>query len=309
MESIEQTLNGADGLLRKAAENAGAVLPAAEIETLALKIAFALNVQPQRESNVLSIAKGMTRSPSLALATSMALRVRDSLNVGDTDPLFDLPALLSEKLNVDVLLVEADRVSGGCVLMNAGAFIVLPTTRRLSDLFVCAHELGHLLLLSARNNHEGAAFDCFGDGTRPVRSPYEHFADAFARELLIPSRGLGIASQEIRKQFTLSGPIGDIELLYLSRVFGVSFLVMAKRCERLGLLPEGAAVTLYKLLVEQFGGPEQRADMVQLPPRRMIDIPLVPPLIQAVAIREIANRSTSTQQPSAPDLPANRKLA
>jgi Zn-dependent peptidase ImmA (M78 family) len=305
MELVEQTLNGARSLLQSASDNSGALLPGAEIEPLALRIAFTLNLQSRRESHLGRIIKGMSGSPSLALATSMGLRVRDALKVGDTDSLPDLPTLLSEKLHVNTLLLNSDKVPGGCVVMNSAAFIVLPPTRRLSDLFVCAHELGHLLLLTMRNT-EGAVFTCFRP--RPVRSPYEHFADAFARELLIPARGVGIAIREIRRQFKLSGPIGDIELLYLSRIFCVSFRVMGKRCESLGLLPKGGALALHKILVEKCGGPEQRADELQLPPRAIVEIASVPYSVQISALKQILNNRTSKKRPSSPDQPLKRTL-
>ena len=308
MEISEETLDRAEALLRNAYQNAGTPIQDAEIATLALKIAFAASVQGRNGFELSKITKGVVGSPSLALAASMASRVRSALEAPDYEPLFDLPRLLSEKLGTDILLLDNDRVSGGCILMNIGAFVVLPVNRRPSDLFVCAHELGHLLLLSLRTDPQGAVVDAVHDGSRSGRSPHEHFADAFARELLIPGPGLGIAIQEIREQFELSGPIGDIELLYLSRVFGVSFLVMAKRCERIGLLPEGAAVTLYKILVEQFGGPEERADKLQLPPRPVIEIASVPLSVQAAAIQEIVSKRTPKQQPSTRRA-VNRKLA
>jgi len=309
MEISQETLDLAEALLRNAYQNAGAPIQDPEVATLALKIAFAASVQGRNGFEFFKNTKGVVGSPSLALAASMASRVRSALEAPDDEPLFDLPRLLSEKLGTDILLLDNDRVSGGCILMNIGAFVVLPVNRRPSDLFVCAHELGHLLLLSLRTDPQGAVVDAVHDGSRSARSPNEHFADAFARELLIPGPGLGFAIQEIREQFKLSGPIGDIELLYLSRVFGVSFLVMAKRCERIGLLPEGAALTLYKILVEQFGGPEERADKLQLPPRPVIEIASVPRSIQAATIQEIVSRRTVKQQPSLPERPANRKLA
>ena len=258
MEVSQETLSRAEALLRNAYRNAGAPIHEAEIATLALKIAFASSVQRGNELGLSKITKRLIGSPSLALAASMASRVRDALQIRDVEPLLDFPLLLSEKLGTDILLIDNEQLFGGCILMSTQAFILLPTNRRLSDLFVCAHELGHLLLLSLRTDREAAVVDIRHDGTRAPRSPREHFADAFAREVLVPGPALGIAIQEIRKQFKLSGPIGDIELLYLSRVFGVSFLLIAKRCERLGLLPEGAAVTLYKILIKEFGGPEQR---------------------------------------------------
>lgn len=309
MEICHLTLNKACMLLRDACNNAGVIVQDNGLEKLALKIAFTASLQPRKDQWLANITKGTAKSPSLALASLMASRVREALGVQDIDSLFNLPILLSEKLRIEILVFENEKVAGGCILMDAGAFVLVPATRRSSDLFVCAHEVGHLLLLLLRNYQERAVVDVLHDGVRTQRNPYEHFADAFARELLIPSRGLAVGIEEIRKQFEVSGPIGDIELLYLSRVFGVSFLVMAKRCERLGLLPEGAAITLYKVLVEQFGGPEQRADLLQLPPRPIIEIASVPPSIQAAAMREIANRRMSKQQPSAPDLTANQELA
>lgn len=309
MEVCPQTLNKACLLIKNACHNAGIRIQKKELGKLALKIAFAASLQSRKDHHFAIGTRGTSRSPSLALASSMASSVRDALKVLDIEPLFDLPVLLSEKLGIDTLVFESERVAGGCVLLNEGAFVLLPAKRRLSDLFVCAHELGHLLLLSLRNGQESAVVDVFHKGISTVRNPYEHFADAFARELLIPARGLAVGIQEIRKQFESSGPIGDIELLYLSRVFGVSFLVMAKRCERLGLLPEGGAAALYKALMEQFGGPEKRADMLQLPARPIIQIALVPRSIQLAAIEEITNKREEKQQSPFPDSLLNRKFA
>ena len=289
MEVSQETLNRAEALLRDAYRNAGVAIQHTEIAALALKIAFAEIVKHRDELKLSKITPGLVGSPTLALAASMASRVWDAMQVRDVEPLLDFPVLLSEKLGTDILLIDNEQLSGGCILIGTQAFILLPVNRQLSDLFVCAHELGHLLLLSRRTDRDGAIVDVRHDGTHAMRSPREHFADAFAREVLVPAPALGIAIEEIRKQFNLSGPIGDIELLYLSRVFGVSFLVIAKRCERLGLLPEGAAITLYKILVKEFGGPELRADMLQLPPRRSIDIGSVPQSVQ-VALQEMARR-------------------
>jgi hypothetical protein len=165
--------------------------------------------------------------------------------------------------------------------------------------------------MSLRKNSEAAVLDVLRNGVSSVRSPYEYFADAFARELLVPSQGLGIAVQETRKQLKVAGgPIGDIELLYLSRIFGVSFLVIAKRCEEATLLPKRGAVALYRVLVEEFGGPEERADMLKLPPRRDIEIPSVPYSIQVDTIQRIKNDSVAMQLASSAeslDPPLTRK--
>jgi hypothetical protein len=65
MEFLEQTLNGARSLLRSASESSGSLLPDAEIEPLALRIAFALKVQGRRESHLAKIAKGLLGSPQM----------------------------------------------------------------------------------------------------------------------------------------------------------------------------------------------------------------------------------------------------
>jgi IrrE N-terminal-like domain len=308
-----ETLDRARLLLTDASNHAGSPLQSDEIEALAFKIAFAVSVEPATESHIGKITNRSEGPPSLALAKSMASRFRNALEVGHIDPLFDLPAMLGEKLRIDLFPVEQDHVLGGCTLIGGAAFIFLPHTRRIADLFICAHELGHLLLISIRKNSEGAVFDVPQNGVSSIRSPQEYFADAFARELLVPSQGLGIALQETRKQLNVSGgPIGDIELLYLSRIFGVSFLAIAKRCEESTLLPEGGAVALYRFLVEEFGGPEKRADMLELPPRREVEIPSVPYSLQLATIQRIREDSMAIQQaPSAGSLDPrmSRKLA
>lgn len=292
------TLDRVRLLLTAASERAGSPLLADEIDTLAIRVAFAVSVQPETDSRIRKIPHRREGRPSLALAKLLASRIRDTLKVGHIDPLFDLPVLLAKKLKLGLFPVEQKDILGGCILMGSTSFIFLPHTRRVADLFLCAHELGHLLLISLRKNSEAAVFDVSRDGVSSVRSPQEYFADAFARELLVPSHGLGLAVQETRKQLKISGPIGDIELLYLSRIFGVSFLVMAKRCEQAALLPEGGAVALYRALVEQFGGPERRADMLSLPPRREVDIPPVPESIQIATIQSIKNETAAMRQAS-----------
>jgi Zn-dependent peptidase ImmA (M78 family) len=308
-----ETLDKARNLLRDGLERAGGPLLEDGIEALALKIAFAISVKPTFESRIGKAVSRGERPLSLKLASSMASQLRDELRVGGVEPLFELPSLLGEKLKIGILPLEQENVVGGCISMGNAAFIFLPQTRRVADLFICAHELGHLLLISRRKNSEGAAFDLSSNCVSSVRSPHEYFADAFARELLVPTKGLGIALQETRRHLNVSGnAIGDIELLYLSRIFGVSFLVIAKRCEQAALLPEGGAVALYRFLVKEFGGPEKRADMIQLPPRREVEIPAVPYSIQVATIKRIKNDVVATQQtPSvgSPEEPLTRKLA
>jgi Zn-dependent peptidase ImmA (M78 family) len=205
------------------------------------------------------------------------MRLRYLLGVGDVDPLFDLPSLLDEKLNVFLFPIEQNKLAGGCALLDGSAVIFISETAQDEALFTCAHQLGHLAALSTRrSNDDGANLDPADDDST-VKGPYEHFADAFASEFLVPARGLGVALQKVRSLLSVpGGSVGDIELLYLSRIFGVNFLTIAKRCERAKLLPKGGAVLLNQYLNDKFGGPECRAKEVGVLPRTTIEIAPLP---------------------------------
>lgn len=92
---------------------------------------------------------------------------------------------------------------------------------------------------------------------------------------------------KLREALKTSGSLGDIEILYLSRIFGVSFEVAARRCEDLQLLPNGGARSLYEWLVKEHGSPEKRADGLGLPVRPDIEFANVPSELIDVAIDKI----------------------
>lgn len=286
--------NKAHLLLSDASTRVGSPLRADEIEALAVRTGFCISVQRESKSRIEFIRHIKNGPSSLALATSIASRVRGVLNVGNIEPLFDLPILLDSELNIGVFPIEPETALSGSLLFKGTGFIFLPRTRQIEDLFLCAHQLAHIVLISLQKNPEGAVFDLFRTSTT-TRSPHEYFADAFARELLVPSDGLALAIQETRKQLKVrGGPLGDIEILYLARIFGVEFLVAAKRCEQLGLLPKGGAIALHKFLEQEFGGAEKRAQILDLPARPDIDIPSVPHAVQIATIQYLkANRLTT----------------
>jgi Zn-dependent peptidase ImmA (M78 family) len=231
----------------------------------------------------------------------MAIRLRQLLKVGDIDPLFNLPSLLEDRLNVFLFPIEQNKLAGGCALIDGSAFIFISEAAQDEALFTCAHQLGHLATLSARrSNDDGAILDPADEDASSVKGPYEHFADAFALELLIPNRGLGIALQKVRNLLSVpGGPVGDIELLYLSRIFGVNFLAIAKRCERARLLPRGGATLLNQFLVNRFGGAERRAEELGVPPRTMINIAPVPRTIGLAISEQIERDKARAGQASA----------
>src|SRR5205085_974958 len=84
-----------------------------------------------------------------------------------------------------------------------------------------------------------------------------------------------------------SDQLGDIEVLLLSRIFGVSFVAAGRRCEDLRLLPRGGAQSLNDWLKKEFGSAEKRATSVGLPDRPQIDFPTFPKQLLDAALHGI----------------------
>src|SRR5439155_10338864 len=118
---------------------------------------------------------------------------------------------------------------------------------------------------------------------------------------LILARGVvGIALKKIKEVGKLaSDNIGDVEILYLSRIFGVSFQAAAVRCEDLSLLPRGGAISIYEKLVKEHGSPEKRAAEINLPPRPKIEFPAIPRHLLDAAIRKVQTGEMSIGRASA----------
>lgn len=290
-------------VFRDAARRAVLPLDDGEVTDLTQRILLASDVRPDARTRLKEVTSQMRVRPSSDVAAALAARLRWSLGVGEVEPLFELPAMLDDQLNVLLFPVTQGKFTGGCALIDGSAFIFISDADRHEALFNCAHQLGHLVTLCARQGHsDGAVLDAVGDGGYSARGPYEHFADAFAAELLIPARGLGIALQNLRKLLGVyGGSLGDIELLYLARIFGVNFLAMARRCERARLLPKGGAATLNKFVTEEFGGPEHRAEELSLPPRPSVEIAPVPRSIRLAIAEEVErNRAKPEKARRAP---------
>jgi len=116
----------------------------------------------------------------------------------------------------------------------------------------------------------------------------EFYAHAFASCLLMPQRGIGITLRKIREmQKGAEENLGDLEILLLSRIYGVSFYAAAKRCEDLSLLPKGGAISLNETLKKEYGSAEKRADAANLPPRADVLFPKMPPLLLKAATEKV----------------------
>ncbi len=216
-------------------------------------------------------------------------------------PLLSLPNIASSDMGIVLYLIDHAEVEGASAIVSGQPFIFLARrTFKPRMLFTLAHELGHLL---ARQSEGGelAFIDLKADvqQLRPRRRKAEGFADEFASCLLLPAAGVGAALKRI-KELTKADPnqVGDIELLYLARFFGVSFDVAAYRCERLNLLPSGGAYSLHEHLSKR-GGPEKYAEELGLPPRPDIKFPTISPRLLHDSIENIRRGRLSIGKVSA----------
>ena len=232
---------------------------------------------------------------SLSDAQNLALAIRSTLEVNDMDPVFRLPDLLMAEFNVLVFTLQNERIVGACAMVYGLPLIFIGSENENESLYACARQLGYLLRIPTRTKKTCLAIiETAHNYERSPTGTYERFADSIALDLLIPTRGLGVALQQIRRLLKVSNDaIGDVELLYLSRIFGVSFFAMARKCERVKLLPKGGATALNQFMIEKFGSPEARADQLDLPPRPSVTFAPIPtPILWATANRIVSGKMT-----------------
>jgi Zn-dependent peptidase ImmA (M78 family) len=210
-------------------------------------------------------------------------------------PLLNLPKIALEEMRVLLFVVPKQKVDGATALVEGRPFIFVSPRFPARMLFTLAHEIGHLTM-SPYASPEYANVDGENQTGKIRRSSRkeEAFVDAFASCLLLPRAGVGITLKKLREMAEIqSAEIGDIEVLYLARIFGVSFQVAARRCEDLALLPEGGAVSLYETLRKKHGSPEKRAEEVGVPPRPSVEFPSVPRELLETSIKRISSGDLS----------------
>jgi Zn-dependent peptidase ImmA (M78 family) len=192
-------------------------------------------------------------------------------------------------MQIPLFTLDTPNVDGASAFLDGQAFIFVSSRFPPRMLFTLAHELGHLIA-SGPSERGFAVMDPVGrtgkaSRGRPVA---ELFADTFAGCLLLPAAGVGIALKKVRELLKVAADaIGDVELLYLSRIFGVSFQVAARRCEDLGLLPVGGAKSIYDFLRREFGSPEKRAELLHLPARPEVKFPVVSERLLRACIEKV----------------------
>jgi Zn-dependent peptidase ImmA (M78 family) len=203
-------------------------------------------------------------------------------------PLLSLPRLVATQMGVLLFVVSLPGIDGASAYLDGLPFIFVASRFLPRMLFTLAHEVGHLI-----GHHDpGQSFAVVDDEDEDELSRgsagEEAYAHAFASSLLMPRGGIGVALKKVREiARSADNQLGDIELLYLARIFGVSFLAAARRCEDLSLLPRGGAASLNEALLKNFGSAEKRADQLKLPPRPKIEFHPVPQALLASAVDRI----------------------
>ncbi|OMI18924.1 MULTISPECIES: ImmA/IrrE family metallo-endopeptidase [Leptospira] len=199
-------------------------------------------------------------------------------------PLLDLPNLLTDQLKIFVSIVSSSVFEGASIIKNGVPFIFLSPRFSGRMLFTLAHELGHLL---AHHSNEEILID--EDSFINIRSkdPKEIFANEFASELLLPENGITSALEVFRGFANNNGPIGDIEILFIARLYGVSFEVTGYRLEKLRMLRKGSTAALLETLKKNSVSPEKRADSIGLPPRNEFRVEKYPKFLFDEAIDAI----------------------
>ena len=203
--------------------------PSSSVEVLSAQMRDALSIASSLPNDIgwLDIFRGMEASENGAEGFAELFR-KAFAQLDDSEPFPHLPRIV-EELGVALLFSRDSSVEGVSAIVDGRAFILVGArTFKPRMLFTIAHELGHLVAHHDRRDVAYAAFDREEDfdgiAAAPRRSE-EKFADAFASCLVLPRHGVLRALKAIRGELKASGPLGDVEILWLARFFSVSFEV------------------------------------------------------------------------------------
>jgi Zn-dependent peptidase ImmA (M78 family) len=282
------------GLLFRSAASGGRLDQRTTIEFVAGFVEAALQVLPARKHPPDWLQGFEPAAQTYSEAHRLAHGFRALFVPQRRDEAFlELPQALSRDAGIIIGSLRLSRFEGASIIIGGYCFIFVSPRFLARMLFTVAHELGHIL--AHHKQGKGVVFDGAARiGAWRQRTREEQFADAFASVLLMPERGIALALKAIRQALNIrSSNIGDIQLLYLARIFGVSFDAVAQRCEQLELLPVGGARSLSDALRKDHGNPERRAESLGLPPRPRVTIPkisdnLLRPLVSKIAADEIS---------------------
>lgn len=234
---------------------------------------------------------GLQGQESYAEAERLAAQLRALIYPGEIDiPAIDLPQRLRMLDGLIVSQLKNSRFEGASVAAGGYLFVFVSPRFPARMLFTLGHELGHVV---AHHSLQSVHLD-LASNIGSFRNRAEGFADAFSSAFLLPPQAVGGSLQAIRKFIGATrDEIGDVEILILARVHGVSFDVAARRCEDLDLLPEGGAASLAEHLREHHKNPEKRAENLNLPPRAAVHFDAVSPVLMKFVHESVARGVTS----------------
>jgi Zn-dependent peptidase ImmA (M78 family) len=203
-------------------------------------------------------------------------------------PFVELPRVVSEQMGVLLFVVRSADMDGASAFLNGIPFAFVSERFPPRMLFTLAHEVGHLIVHHKPDGDSAIVDEDIEAPARRDQAEIENYANTFASALLMPRQAVAVALRTIRRVARATDDaVGDIEINYLARIFGVSFWAAARRCEDLELLPRGGAFALNEQLAKKHGSAERRADELGLPPRPEVRFPVVPPSLLRSAVVSI----------------------
>lgn len=215
-------------------------------------------------------------------------------------PLLSLPSIVADRMSIMMFVMNASEIDGASAFLDGMPYVFVSARFKGRMLFTLAHEVGHLIA----HHDPSTSFAVVDEDVEARRfgsnRTMEHYADAFASALLMPQQGFAIALRKVREVAgTTNRDVGDLEINYLARIFGVSFWAAARRCEGLGLIPRGGAAALNERLVKEFGSAEKRAEQAGLPSRPDVFFPPVPSILLQTAVSQIRRGDLSLSRAAA----------
>lgn len=211
-------------------------------------------------------------------------------------PINNLPEILAKKAGCIIKVFELGKdIDGASAYVDDMVFLFVSPRFEGRMLFTLAHELAHII------NHRETEDFLYIDSKisfdlKKLKTQQELFANSFASSLLLPIKGILLLIRKIRElnNIPANDPIGDVEILYVARFYGVSFDVASYRFEILGLMPEGATYSVSKKIKQSYGSAEKRAELLGLPSREKFDFNVFPDYLVQGILEKIDNGSCST---------------
>jgi len=262
------------------------------LDRLAGFVEAALKVLPIRERLPGWLDQfGLEGPETYAQAERLAAELREFIYSSDANsPAIDLPQRLRMLDGLIISQLKNSKYEGASVAAGGYMFVFVSPRFPGRMLFTLGHELGHVV---AHHSLTSAHLD-LATSIGGFRNRVEGFADAFSSAFLLPAQAVGGSLHAIREHIgAKSDQIGDLEILILARLYGVSFDVAARRCESLDLLPRGGAASLSQFIRDHYQSAEKRADALNLPPRERIAFDVVSPILMKHVHESVARGATS----------------